>query len=95
MNNFFNLYRHGFIRAAVAIPEVRVADPTFNTSRTLEMAREAAAQKAVVVLFPELGIAAYSNEDLFHQQALLESVEFEIGRLLHESATLEIGRAHV
>jgi NAD+ synthase (glutamine-hydrolysing) len=89
MNNFFNLYRHGFIRAAVAIPEVRVADPAFNASRTLELAREAAAQKAVVILFPELGIAAYSNEDLFHQQALLESVENEVGWLLHESATLD------
>ncbi len=89
MNNFFNLYRHGFIRAAVAIPEVRVADPAYNTSHTLELARKAASKKAILILFPELGISAYSNEDLFHQQALLEKVENEIRLLLRESAALD------
>ena len=28
---------------------------------------------AAVALFPELGISAYSNDDLFHQDALLEA----------------------
>jgi NAD+ synthase (glutamine-hydrolysing) len=71
---FLNLYRHGFIRTAVCIPEVKVADTFFNTGKTLELAKEAASQKAILALFPELGISAYSNEDLFHQDALLQSV---------------------
>jgi NAD+ synthase (glutamine-hydrolysing) len=73
-NQFLNLYKHGFIRTAVCIPEVKVADTFFNTGKTLELAREAASQKAILALFPELGISAYSNEDLFHQDALLQSV---------------------
>ena len=85
MNNFFNLYKHGFIRVAVAIPEVRVADPAFNMTGTLELAKKAAGEKVVLALFPELGISAYSNEDLFHQQALLETTETELGRLLRET----------
>ncbi|MCR3921097.1 MAG: NAD(+) synthase [Firmicutes bacterium] len=89
MNNFFNLYRHGFIRVAVAIPQVRVADPAFNVTHTLALAQQAAAQKAVLTLFPELGISAYSNEDLFQQQALLEITELEIGRLLRETSDLD------
>ncbi len=32
-NKFFNLYRHNFIRVTIAIPEVRVADPAFNTDK--------------------------------------------------------------
>jgi NAD+ synthase (glutamine-hydrolysing) len=70
---FFNLYRHGFIRVAVCIPEVKVADTIFNAEMTIRMAQEAAAGNAVLALFPELGISAYSNEDLFHQDTLLKS----------------------
>ena len=69
---FFNLYNHGFIRVAVGIPEVRVADPAFNASRTIELMEQAERERALLVLFPELGLSAYSCEDLFHQQALLD-----------------------
>lgn len=71
---FYSLYTHGFVRSAVCIPHVRVADPKYNATRTLAMAQRAATQHAAVALFPELGIAAYSNDDLFHQDALLEGV---------------------
>ena len=45
MSQFFNLYNHGFIRAAVCIPEVKVADTFFNTQKTIELARKAASKK--------------------------------------------------
>ena len=45
MSKFFNLYNHGFIRAAVCIPELKVADTFFNTQKTIELAREAASKK--------------------------------------------------
>jgi NAD+ synthase (glutamine-hydrolysing) len=70
---FYNLYRHGFIRVAVCIPEVKVADTLFNAEMTIMLAKEAAANDSIFALFPELGISAYSNEDLFHQDALLKS----------------------
>lgn len=89
MNNFFNLYNHGFIRVAAAIPEVRVADPAFNVAHTLELLQKASAKNAVLTLFPELGISSYSNEDLFHQQALLETTEAELGRLLRETSSID------
>ena len=74
-SRFFNLYNQGFIRTAVCIPEVKVADTFFNTQKTIELARKAASQKAILAIFPELGLSAYSNEDLFHQDALLQSVQ--------------------
>ncbi|MCX7981967.1 MAG: NAD(+) synthase [Syntrophales bacterium] len=74
MSGFFNLYNHGFVRVAVGVPEVRVADPRFNTEKTLELADQALKEKAIFAVFPELGLSAYSNEDLFHQEALLSGV---------------------
>jgi NAD+ synthase (glutamine-hydrolysing) len=71
--SFYNLYRHNFVRVAVCVPELRVADPAFNAARTIELLRAAAGRKAVIALFPELGLSGYSCEDLFHQQALLEA----------------------
>jgi NAD+ synthase (glutamine-hydrolysing) len=70
---FGSIYTHGFVRAAVCIPALRVADPRFNAERTIALARKASEEKAAVALFPELGISAYSNDDLFHQDALLEA----------------------
>ncbi|MBN1365864.1 MAG: NAD(+) synthase [Syntrophaceae bacterium] len=75
IKDFFNLYNHGFIRAAVCIPELKVADTIFNTKKTMELAKEAASQKTVLAIFPELGLSAYSNEDLFQQDALLLGVK--------------------
>ncbi|MEE9911087.1 MAG: NAD(+) synthase [Deltaproteobacteria bacterium] len=89
-NNFFNLYNHGFIRTAVCIPEVRVADVSFNTQKTIELAAKAAQQKAILAIFPELGLTAYSNEDLFHQDALLRSVEDALLVIKKASAKLDL-----
>ncbi|MGC4243804.1 MAG: NAD(+) synthase, partial [Herbaspirillum sp.] len=70
---FFNLYNHGFARVAVAVPDCKVADPGFNAERTIALAEQAAARGAALVSFPELGLSAYSCEDLFQQRALLEA----------------------
>jgi NAD+ synthase (glutamine-hydrolysing) len=71
---FASLYSHGFARLAAAVPHVRIAEPEFNASRTIELAQRASEERAAVVLFPELGLSGYSIEDLFHQQALLDGV---------------------
>jgi len=85
---FHSIYSHGFIRAAVCVPSLRVADPPFNLERTLALARAASKDNVAVALFPELGISAYSNDDLFHQDALLESSMSALERLRKESETL-------
>jgi NAD+ synthase (glutamine-hydrolysing) len=85
---FYSIYSHGFIRAAVCVPSLRVADPAFNLEPTLDLARRASDAKAAVALFPELGISAYSNDDLFHQDALLEASKAAVARLVTESQAL-------
>ncbi len=71
--SFFSLYSHGFVRAAVCVPTVRVADPVYNAEQTIGLAKRASEGGAAVALFPEMGISAYTNDDLFHQDALLEA----------------------
>jgi NAD+ synthase (glutamine-hydrolysing) len=85
---FNSIYRHGFVRVAVGVPFVRVADPVYNAERTLELARRAADANAVLVLFPELGISAYSNDDLFHQDALLDATVAALEQIVAESRGL-------
>jgi NAD+ synthase (glutamine-hydrolysing) len=85
---FYSIYSHGFIRAAVCIPSLRVADPVFNLERTLVLARQASKAGVAVALFPELGLSAYSNDDLFHQDALLDASQAAVGRLVKASEGL-------
>jgi NAD+ synthase (glutamine-hydrolysing) len=85
---FDSPYSHGFVRVAVCTPFVRVADPAYNVARTIGLARRASELGAVVALFPELGISAYSNEDLHQQDALLDGTEAAVAQLVTESGAL-------
>jgi NAD+ synthase (glutamine-hydrolysing) len=87
---FFNLYAHELLRVAVATPGVRVAEPAFNVEQTIALMREAAARKAALVLFPELGLSAYTCDDLFHQRALLDACLDALGRVVEASAALPL-----
>ncbi|HZR19223.1 MAG TPA: NAD(+) synthase [Verrucomicrobiae bacterium] len=85
---FHSIYSHGFVRAAVCIPSLRVADPEYNLEHTVALARQASAEHVAVALFPELGLSAYSNEDLFHQDALLGATEQALARLVKQTEEL-------
>ena len=89
-DDFFNLYRHGFVRVALATPAVRVGDPAANAAGTLALMRAAVRRKSVVAVFPELGLSAYSCEDLFHQQALVRASEAALAWLLARSRDLPL-----
>src|SRR5258707_9887543 len=88
--NFFNLYNHDFVRIAVGVPSVRVADPSYNSEHTIALIREAADRKAVLALFPELGMSAYSCDDLFQQRALLDACLDAIATVVETTAKLAI-----
>jgi NAD+ synthase (glutamine-hydrolysing) len=87
--DFDSIYRHGYARVAVGTPQVEVASPGFNARQTIDLARRAADQGAVLALFPELGLSAYSNEDLFQQDALLDASLTALAELVEASRTLK------
>src|SRR5438132_8064884 len=87
---FFNPYAHGFVRLAVATPLVRIGDPEYNLKATLELMQRAARDKLLLLVFPELGLSAYSCEDLFHQQALIDGAEEALANLLARTRNLRL-----
>ena len=86
---FGSPYGHGFIRASVATPCVQVADPCHNGRQVLELAQAAADDHACLVVFPELALSGYSNEDLFFQDALLDGVLAALAELAQRTCNLE------
>ncbi len=83
--SFFNLYNHDFVRMAVGVPGLRVADPAFNAGQTIALMEQAASRSAALALFPELGLSAYSCDDLFHQRALLDGAKDALRTVLDAS----------
>ena len=83
--------RDGFVKVAARTPEVRVADVDFNTKAILEEVRRAHEDDdAKLVVLPELCVTAYTCEDLFWQEALLDAAERAIGTIVRATADYEM-----
>ncbi|MCB0994914.1 MAG: NAD(+) synthase [Acidimicrobiales bacterium] len=85
---FDSLYAHGFARVAVGLPAVTVADPARNADATIDLLRQAHDRNAAIAVFPELGLSGYTNQDLFHQQALTDAALDALAAVAE--ATLEL-----
>ncbi|MCU1458146.1 MAG: nadE [Actinomycetia bacterium] len=85
---FDSIYAHGFARVMAAVPAMRVGDVDRNVDGTIEAVQVAHDDDAVLVVLPELGLVGYSNQDLFHQTALLEAGVAGLDRL--RAATEEL-----
>lgn len=67
--------QNGFIKVAAMTPQIRVADPLYNAERICECIDEGEANKAKIMVFPELCITGYTCHDLFLQEHLLEQAK--------------------
>ena len=63
--------KDGFVKAAAATPDIRVADVAYNTENICKMIDETVANGAKVIVFPELCVTGYTCSDLFMQDILL------------------------
>ncbi len=80
-----------YIRAAVAIPTLKVANTMFNVKEIASLTKKAFKEKnARVILFPELCITGYSCGDLFNQRTLISGAEEALQLLLNETEELDI-----
>jgi NAD+ synthase (glutamine-hydrolysing) len=70
------------------VPPVAVAEPVANGDQTLALLREGDAAGIALMVFPELSLSAYAIDDLLFQDAVLDAVETQIGRLAAESENL-------
>src|SRR5258708_16037937 len=85
-DDFLDVRIHGFARVAVAVPEVRVADPAFNAEAHLRLLERVHREGAHYALCPELGLSAYSCADLFFQETLLAAALAALGRVAEATA---------
>ncbi len=88
LERFSRLRSHDMVRLAAATPKGSVGDVAANADQILMLARRAADRTADLVLFPELSLSSYAIDDLHLQDALLQRVEQEIGRIVGESEAL-------
>jgi len=86
LTDFLDVRPHGFVRVAVCVPEVRVADPTFNAEAHLRILTRAHTAGAHYALCQELGLSAYSCGDLFFQETLLDASLQALERIARATA---------
>ena len=85
-----------YIRIACAVPAVKVGDVKKNVSDICAYIEKADAQKADIVLFPELAMTGYTCGDLFYQETLHNAVEAGLKEILacseaHPGITCVVG----
>ena len=80
-DDFLDVRTHGFARVAVCVPQVRVADPTFNADAHLTLVERVHGQGAHYALCPELGLSGYTCGDLFFQDTLLRATLDALARV--------------
>lgn len=81
---------YGFYRIAAAVPDMRVADTSYNVDCMLAKVAEAEKSKVNLLVFPELCITGYTCGDLFLQQTLLAESRKEAARFLKSTAGLNM-----
>ena len=79
MNNY------GFIRTAVAVPAIRLADVKSNVKEICRLIAQAAEQEVSLLAFPELSLTGATCGDLFTQETLLRGAEEGIKEILEFS----------
>jgi NAD+ synthase (glutamine-hydrolysing) len=82
--------KHGYIRVAAAIPEVKVANCEWNSKQIIDLMQLAEQQQVEVLAFPELSVTAYTCADLFFQNDLLEKALNGLQQILLSSCDLNV-----
>ena len=73
--------KHGFIKAAAITPDLKVADPVYNSQVICQKIEEAEKEGAVLLVFPELCISGYTCHDLFLQETLLVACKEQLQKI--------------
>ena len=73
------MVHNGFIKVATVTPKLKVGNPKYNVNEMLLLLKDI---KSSITVFPELGISAYTCNDLFFQESLLNNVKENMAVLL-------------
>ncbi len=81
---------YGYVKVAVAVPRVKVADCKFNASEIEKEIIIADGKGVQIIAFPELCITGYTCGDLFAQQLLLEEAEMGLIQILNNTRQMDM-----
>lgn len=87
------LLAYGLCRVAAVSPALRVADVQYNAASILDIAREAAAAGARLIVTPELSLTGHSCADLFFDTRLRSAAVAALLELARQSAELGAAEA--
>jgi len=80
-----------YMRVAVAVPTIKIANPEYNVKEIASMVKKSITEKnAKIIVFPELCITGYTCGDLFNQKILIKESETALRYLLEETKSLNI-----
>ena len=71
----------GWIKAAAASPEIRVADCQYNAAQIQKTMQQAGERGAQLLVLPELCLTGYTCQDLFLQQSLIDQAKRALSEL--------------
>lgn len=78
--------KHGFLKAAAASPELRIADPAYNAEIICRTIGEQARAGVELLVFPELSLCGYTCGDLFLQTELTDACLSALRKVAEETA---------
>ena len=82
--------RDGFVKAAAATTEIRVANPKYNGDAIAEEIKRASELGVRVLVFPELCLTGSTCGDLFRQRTLLKAAETALSLISGVTANLDM-----
>ena len=82
--------KNGFVKVACGAPTVHVADTVKNTDELIRLTKEADANGAALIVYPELCITGSTCGDLFMNTMLIESASAELNRYLKETQNASV-----
>lgn len=77
--------KDGFLIAATATPEIKIADPAYNADKIIEYMAQAKELGVSLLVFPELSVTGYTCGDLFASRTLICAAEEALARIREAS----------
>ena len=82
--------RDGIVNIGAASPNVSVAAPEKNAEAIIGAVRNAAERNIKILVTPELSLSAYTCQDLFFSESLLDRCEREINHIAEVTSGCDV-----
>ena len=73
--------KDGFLLAATATPEIKIADPAYNADKIIKYMAQAKEMGVSLLVFPELSVTGYTCGDLFAARTLADAAMEALARI--------------